>query len=344
MSDSLYARLHGILYPGQAYSIDRSGELAAKLREVADSLEQGKSPSNTKSKHRELDFGLYQTRYVALEVLYVGHDYHGFAKQDTSDDTIEEHLFAAFIKTRLIPVGVSWQEINYSRGGRTDKGVSGLGQVVALTVRSGGRVDLPPLTQEEEYDYPSLLNGVLPPEIRVLGWTDAPQDFSARFSARFREYKYFIVDDAKLDVDAMRTAASHLLGEHDFRNFCKPDVTAVKTFVRNILEVQLTEMPGLKIGERKVLVLFIRGTAFLWHQVRCIAALLLMVGRGQEQPEIVKTLLDIEGTPRKPGYLMASEEPLLFYSCAYGQGLGPFRRCHRVYRDVLTGIDNQISR
>ena len=33
--------------------------------------------------------------------------------------------------------------------------------------------------------------------------------------------RYFMVQDGSLDVAAMRTAAAALLGEHDFRHFCK---------------------------------------------------------------------------------------------------------------------------
>ena len=49
------------------------------------------------------------------------------------------------------------------------------------------------------------------------------QDFlaAARFSAVSREYKYFFVAAADLDVAAMRAAASHFVGRHDFRHFCK---------------------------------------------------------------------------------------------------------------------------
>jgi tRNA pseudouridine(38-40) synthase len=50
---------------------------------------------------------------------------------------------------------------------------------------------------------------------------------TARFSCASREYKYFIVQDGSLDVAAMRAAAQHLLGEHDFRHFCKADVLQV---------------------------------------------------------------------------------------------------------------------
>jgi tRNA pseudouridine38/39 synthase len=42
-------------------------------------------------------------------------------------------------------------------------------------------------------------------------------------------------------------------------------------------------------------------------QVRCMAAVLLMVGRGQEDPSIVRKLLDLEASPCKPQYAMAAE-------------------------------------
>lgn len=51
----------------------------------------------------------------------------------------------------------------------------------------------------------------------------------------------------------------------------------------------------------------------LLPQVRCIAAVLLMVGRRQEPPDIVQRLLDVQQEPCKPQYNMASEEPLLLY-------------------------------
>jgi tRNA pseudouridine38/39 synthase len=57
----------------------------------------------------------------------------------------------------------------------------------------------------------------------------------------------------------------------------------------------------------------VRDLVLLLPQVRCIAAVLLMVGRGQERPEIVQQLLDVEKEPCKPQYNMASEEPLLLY-------------------------------
>ena len=37
-------------------------------------------------------------------------------------------LFQALRKTRLVPENADWESMQYSRGGRTDKGVSGVGQ------------------------------------------------------------------------------------------------------------------------------------------------------------------------------------------------------------------------
>jgi hypothetical protein len=61
-----------------------------------------------------------------------------------------------------------------------------LGQVVALLLRSSGRPRDAPPAAAAELDYPALLNRVLPPDIRVLGWADAPQGFSARQGRRWR--------------------------------------------------------------------------------------------------------------------------------------------------------------
>lgn len=43
------------------------------------------------------------------------------------------------------------------------------------------------------------------------------------------------------------------------------------------------------------------------EQVRCMAAVLLMVGRQLEEPEVVQQMLDIQQTPCKPQYNYASE-------------------------------------
>nr|KAJ0225625.1 hypothetical protein LSAT_V11C100002580 [Lactuca sativa] len=167
---------------------------------------------------------------------------------------IKSELFKALEKTRLV-LGDK-KDLQYSRCGRTDKGVSSVGQVVALLLRSKLKepgcntseefVDKRP--EEEELDYVRILNGALPNDIRVMGWCPAPDNFSASDELWF-----------------MR----------------------------------------------------IKGSAFLWHQVRCMVAVLFLIGQGLESPDVVDALLDVKKTPRKPQYKMAPEIPLVLRSCKF---------------------------
>ena len=63
--------------------------------------------------------------------------------------------------------------------------------------------------------------------------------------------------------------------------------------------------------------LTVTGQAFLWHQIRCIVAILFLIGHGQEKPGIISELLDVERHPCKPQYTMAAEFPLILFDCAY---------------------------
>lgn len=102
-----------------------------------------------------------------------------------------------------------------------------------------------------------------------------------RFSTRRRTYKYFFLK-SNLNIDLMKESATHLLGEHDFRNFCKIDTVNVDNFKRTIHSFTID--PYNKSEE--VFVMNITGNAFLWHQVRCMTAVLFLVGQGLEKPSV----------------------------------------------------------
>jgi len=59
------------------------------------------------------------------------------------------------------------------------------------------------------------------------------------------------------------------------------------------------------------------GRGFLWHQVRCMVAILFLVGRGLESPSLVDWMLDVSKCQAVPAFAMASDRPLLFYSAAF---------------------------
>eukprot|EP00163_Fabomonas_tropica_P012902 TRINITY_DN2428_c0_g1_i2.p1 TRINITY_DN2428_c0_g1~~TRINITY_DN2428_c0_g1_i2.p1 ORF type:complete len:288 (-),score=55.89 TRINITY_DN2428_c0_g1_i2:139-1002(-) len=181
-------------------------------------------------------------------------------------------------------------------------------------------------------DYVTMLNNVLPPEIRILGWSPVHPGFNARFDALHREYKYFF-PKGTLNIAAMRQAASKFIGKHDFSNFCKMDAVNVSNFVRVMLGVSIQPVPtvGLVDQERRgdgdqddsqygpehMYVLKLCGYAFLWHQVRCMMAVLFMVGEGKEDPSIVDKLLDVQALPGRPAYRPAPPQPLLLFDCGF---------------------------
>ena len=299
-----------------------------QLRNVIAKNDKSALPgARVKQKERKFDFSQYKRRHLLLQVSYFGWDYCGFATQEEAGRTIESELFAALLQTKLVEDRSS---AAYHRCGRTDKGVSGTGQVVSLDVRTnllegesvfaqpgytGGRGG------ETEIDFCSVLNRNLPEDIRVTAWAPAPsREFSARFDCEARSYKYYF-PRAALNIDNMRAAGQRLLGTHDFRNLCKMDVNnGVVTFIRKIDAVRVEVTDRVHDGRDDpydICCLIIRSKAFLWHQIRCIMAVLLMVGEGLEREEVVTELLDVESNPCRPAYQMASDLALNLDSAVY---------------------------
>lgn len=294
-----------------------------------------------------------RTRHVALEIFYDGEKYSGLAENvgQEADQSVERALFQALQKCRFI---TNRESANYSRCGRTDKGVSAAGQVVALHVKSAfgstaswdaegqdlvqddqlpknsldaKTVWVPPRKPKKggsgsivrqqkdltEFAYDHVLNNLLPPEIRVLGWTPVSDDFSARFSAGSRTYRYFF-HRRHMSIENMRDGLVYMVGTHDFRNLCKLNVEEVSNFERRVHEARIVP---LEDGCDELYRLEIMGQAFLWHQIRCIVSVLFMIGKGLEEPEVVQELLDVQKHPGKPAYPLADERPLVLHDCAY---------------------------
>lgn len=264
---------------------------------------------------------------------YLGWDYQGFATQEESVSTIEHHLFAALKRTCLIE---KRENSNYHRCGRTDKGVSAFSQVsnnrllvlfrfklfffrynkvISIDLRSKFPAE-EQMTEESiknEINYCDALNRVLPLDIRVVAWQPLyNREFSSRFDCRERTYRYFF-PRSDLNIDAMRQACKYLVGMHDFRNLCKMDVgNGVIAFERELRDVRIVEA-SMKNGVNSPYDMYyveLIGRAYLWHQVRAIMAILLLVGQGDEKPEIIKELLDVERNPRTPQYSLAADFPL----------------------------------
>lgn len=256
-----------------------------------------------RKRQKVLDFD--RRRYVAFKIAYIGGAYDGFAIQENTPNTVEGKLFEALTKATLVH---DFHSSGYSRCGRTDKGVSALGNAISLYLRSRAGHEL------GEYDYVTIVNKLLPEDIRLVAYCYPDESFDARFSCLYREYKYFFcLED--MDFSLLSSSIGRYRGEHDYRNFCKMDIVNISNFRRRIVSARVEKVT--EAGPMTMCVLTLRGFAFLWHQVRCMAAVLFLIGKGKEPPNIIDQLLDIDTNPQKPTYDLASEAPLLLYDCGF---------------------------
>ena len=81
------------------------------------------------------------------------------------------------------------------------------------------------------------------------------------------------------------------------------------------------------------------GNAFLWHQIRCIAAVLFHIGRRFEPPSVVRWLLDPAACPARPNYNLAPEAPLVLYHAGFERDAGSWDAVSGVPGDGSAGIN-----
>jgi len=221
-------------------------------------------------------------RTIRVVLAYDGTGFRGWAAQrDPRIRTVEGVL------TSLL-ADVTREPVKLSVAGRTDAGVHAWGQVASFRTRSGRATGA----------IGDAVNGRLGPEVVARSVEEAPEAFDARFSASARVYRYRISVGAVADpftarftwhhpgapdLRAMRTAAAHLLGEHDFTSFCRHPGHGKPT-VRDLVRVSVA-----RSGDR--LELGFRANAFLHQMVRAITGTLVAVGDGDVDPDAIPDIL-----------------------------------------------------
>jgi tRNA pseudouridine38-40 synthase len=168
--------------------------------------------------------------------------------------------------------------VEVTAAGRTDAGVHAAMQVVHFDTQA--------VRTERGWVRGATTN--LPAQVSALWAREVSDAFHARYSALARTYRYVILNRVPrpalaadrvcwirdpLDENRMRTAAAHLLGEHDFSSFRASECQA-RTPMRNLYEISVE-----RIGER--IVLTVCANAFLHHMVRNIAGVLIAIGSGE---------------------------------------------------------------
>jgi tRNA pseudouridine38-40 synthase len=212
--------------------------------------------------------------------------------------------------------------------GRTDAGAHAHGQVVGCTLERGWAPD----------ELRNALNATLPADLAVRDVAIRQDGFDARRDAVERTYRYLVVcRDGRspvmrrnawtvrgpLDIDAMRTAAAHLVGKHDFAAFGSSPRTGGAT-VRHIASVSIernaiNSTDAAHDGDPvlETVAITVHADAFLRGMMRSFTGALVKIGQGRATPEWLASLVDT-ATRRDPSVAVAPARGLHQWSVRYG--------------------------
>jgi len=229
-------------------------------------------------------------RHFKLTIAYDGTDFHGWQVQ-ASKPTVQGEIVSVLCR-------LTQENVQLHGAGRTDAGVHALGQVGSFRTQS-------PLSAGE---FQRALNALLPPTIRIVAAEETGPDFSARWSARGKVYRYRIYRGKvvppmlwryvlhypfPLDEETMNIAAARFVGVHDFSSFAASSGSEDDDKERNMeREIFAAELKRTNDGEE--LWFTVHGRSFLRYMVRKMVGTLLEVGRGKLAPEDIDKLYDLK--------------------------------------------------
>jgi tRNA pseudouridine38-40 synthase len=217
---------------------------------------------------------------LKLTIEYAGTRYSGWQIQKNAR-TVQGEI------DRAIREAAGVTTFEFSGSGRTDAGVHALRQVAHLDIDCTLPLEL----------LRRRVNDALPSDINVLRVEKVRHKFHARHDAVARSYIYqiarrrtafakpyvwWVKDD--LDLDAMRRAAAHFIGLHDFQSFSDDDPSEKST------EVLVDSLDLHEDGD--LIVVHIEGSHFIWKMVRRLVGVLVAVGTGTLSEHEAASFLD----------------------------------------------------
>ena len=247
-----------------------------------------------------------QSSRIALGVEYNGRRFCGWQMQSHGTRTVQDEIEKALSRVADHPIRVVC-------AGRTDTGVHATGQVVHFDTHA----------QRKLKAWVMGANAHLPDDVCVHWAKQVDAEFSARFSATMRMYRYVIQQGTArpalyshrvtwvyndLNIKAMCTAAQALLGENDFSSFRSSSCQSEHA-MRFVESISVASEGGFVYID-------IRANAFLHHMVRNIVGSLLKVGTGERPVAWMAELLALkdrtQAGPTAPAeglYLVAVQYP-----------------------------------
>ncbi len=246
---------------------------------------------------------------IALGIEYDGSRFIGWQRQHEGrsvQQSVEDALTA-----------VADHGVGVVCAGRTDTGVHATAQVVHFDTGA----------QRTPDNWLLGGNANLPDDVRLQWAMPVDDEFHARFSARQRSYRYVIHntpvatallrnqachEHRPLDAERMQAAANRLIGRHDFSSF-RASACQAKSPVREV-----TNLAVNRAGD--FIYIDISANAFLHHMVRCVAGVLMTVGRGDQPAGWVAEVL--AARDRAAGGVTAPAGGLYLTRVSYDSGYG----------------------
>jgi len=259
---------------------------------------------STQIRQESSDGSPFLNRNIKLILAYDGTDFAGWQVQPGLP-TVQGSLLQAIAR-------VTREEVILHGSGRTDAGVHALAQVASFAA----------LSPIPAANLVFALNDTLPLSIRVLSAEEVAEDFHPRKAAKAKTYRYRICRGSicspfvtrfvyhhpwPLDENAMKNAASSVLGECDFTSLAAVDPDRLRRIsqaeagdeeapsnVRTIFDSTFRR-------EGEELVYEVRGSGFLHHMVRNLVGIFLLVGKGTISAGDIEQILAAKNRSANPG-------------------------------------------
>lgn len=243
-------------------------------------------------------------RRIAIGLEYDGSHFHGWQRQKAVD-SIQARVESALSY-------VASETVHITCAGRTDKKVHATYQVIHFDTEAN----------RSERAWVFGANTELHSDIRVLWAKEVDPAFNARRTALGRSYRYIIYNHpnrpglfrnqlswyySKLNIELMSEAAKYWIGEHDFSSFRAAECQSLSP-IRTVTNIEIARLHDL------VMIDF-SANAFLHHMVRNMVGVLIEIGKGSEEPQWAKVVL--EARDRRSASITADPSGLYLIDVKY---------------------------
>jgi tRNA pseudouridine38-40 synthase len=244
-------------------------------------------------------------RYQVI-LAYDGTQFKGFQRQSKAR-TVQAEVEAALRE-------LGWTGKAILAAGRTDTGVHASGQVIAFDLE----------WQHTPQELCAALNARMPEDISAQAANLSGAGFHPRYDAIDRTYRYKVYCQAvrhplldryawrvwpALELERMQRAAEALLGTHDFAAFGTPPRAHGSTR-RTVFLAQWSSKPPEILFD-------ITADAFLYHMVRRLVNVLVEIGQGRCEVDMIRGYL--EAPPEFPIQGLAPAHGLTLVGVTYPQ-------------------------